>query len=190
MIAIPLVLKGVGGVVWGGLKKIPLTAWAVAGGLFLFWGYGHLQYRAGQENTQQKWDQSVKRGKTIVAQLKKEQGKVTIKYQTQYVDRVKVIHEKGKVIRDLIPTYIAADSCDLPPGFRLLHDAAASNSIPGAPEGTNAAAVPVRVATKTITDNYESCHEVSERLVNLQGWVLEQRQAYLELCKQPGSSCN
>ncbi len=189
MLTIPLGLKLAVAPLWGALKKIPYQVWFLIGGAIALWGYGNWQYNRGEAAVQGRWDASVKQAKALVKPLVTEQAKITERVVTKYVDRIKVVHEKAKVITQLIPTYIPSDACDLPPGFRVLHDASANNTIPGSAEEINAAPVPVRVATKTITDNYTSCHETEETLISLQEWVAEQRRAYLALCAQEGVDC-
>lgn len=170
--------------------KIPWQVYACTGVMAILGAAGYYLYDLGRDHTQAKWDASVERGKAVVTALKNKQGSVTTKVETVYVDRVKTIKEKGDVIYKEIPVYIPADSCNLPPGFRVLHDAAAVGTIPSTAAIPNAEPVPVRTATETVTRNYETCHLIKADLELLRQWVLEQRELYLAECKQQGLNCN
>lgn len=101
----------------------------------------------------------------IAENAKKRAKEVKTEVVTEYVDRVKIVKEKGSVIEKQIPVYIPVGTPDLPGGFRLLHDAAATSSpVAEAPERANAAPVPVEDATRTVAQNYEQCHVAYERV--------------------------
>lgn len=190
MLAIPLGLKVFGGGVARVAKKIPLSVWLGLAGVFVLWGYGSYQHHRGKQEVQVKWDAAVARGKVAVKALQEKQRQVSIVTETIFKDRIKVIYAKGKVIHDKIPIYIPAGTPDLPGGFRVLHDAAATNTVPGVASGVKEAPVSVAEATSTIIDNYTGCIKNQVEVLSLQQWAAAQRQAYLELCKQSGSSCN
>ena len=133
---------------------------------------------------------AVSRGTVIVENLKAGQARVNTVIETKYVDRWKVIHEKGDTITKLIPQFIPDGSCDLPGGFRVLHDAAITGTIPTAAEGTVAEPVPVATAAGTITSNYTQCKEAISDLEGLREWAEQQHQLYLEQCKLQGVDCS
>ena len=58
--------------------------------------------------------------------------------------RTRIYTEIKEVIRE-VPVLIPAGSCDLPPGFRVLHDAAAGGPLPAAASGPDAAPVPLKM---------------------------------------------
>lgn len=163
------------------LALLPPWVWAaaalavVAGVL----GYGHLREREGVEKgrhaVQADWDAAVERGREEVDRLKAAAGRVTTKVETKYVDRVVTIREKGDAIVREVPVFVPDGSCDLPGGFRLLHDAAAAaGPVPEAAGIADAAPVPAQTATATVAGNYSACHENAARLSSLQDWVLGQ----------------
>jgi len=172
------------------VKKIPPWLWVALAALFVVLIYGRLQFNHGKDTVQKEWGESRAKGKVIVDQLKADQAKITTVTVTEYVDRLKIIREKGATIYEKIPVYIPRDTPDLPAGFRLLHDAGATNTVPASPFAFAGAPVEVATATRTITGNYLTCHETSARLVSLQDWVERQRSIYLEKCKQPGVDCS
>lgn len=72
-----------------------------------------------------------------------------------------------------VTVYVPSDSCALPPGWRLLHDAAAEGRNPEPPGSPDAAPVEAQDAAITVIENYESCRVNAERLEGLQQWVRE-----------------
>lgn len=170
--------------------KIPWQVFACAGVVLAIYGWGELRHYQGKQEVQTQWDASIDRGKTIVRDLRANQGKVTTKIETVYVDRIKVIHEKAQIITKYVDRLIPVNTPDLPGGFRLLHDAAATNTIPDPTGEVQAQPVPVKDLALTIDDNYEACLVESEKLKGLWTWLQEQRQLYEEACKQQGTLCS
>ena len=84
------------------------------------------------------------------------------------------IHERAKDVQEAIIIRIPADAsaCVLPPDWRLLHDAAATDSgVPPAASGTNAGAVTAQEAARTVSENYEQYHDTADQLRALQQWI-------------------
>ena len=140
--------------------------------------YGKTRYKAGQADVQAKWDKANAKAQAEIARLREAAGKVTVRTETVYVDRVRTIREKGNDIIRNVPVYVPAGSPDLPAGFRLLHDAAAANSpVPASPGVTDAAPVSAQAATVTVAANYAIAAENAARLTGLQDWVRQQCQS-------------
>lgn len=169
--------------------KIPWKAVALAGVALIFFGWGEWRYHQGASKVKSDWNASIERGKSVVKELKNRQGLVFYKVLIQHVDKVRVIKERGETVEKLIPVYLPSDQL-LPGGFRVLHDAAATSTIPGTTEGANAESVPITEATRTIVQNYQTCHLAIQDLASLRLWIQENRQAYLDLCKQRGVDCS
>ncbi|KVQ82165.1 hypothetical protein WK07_11825 [Burkholderia multivorans] len=98
------------------------------------------------------------------------------KIVTQYVDRVRVVREKGDTIIKEVPVYVdreADRACVVPLGFVRVHDAAAANVPVGDPGSTDVAAAGVALSAvaATVADNYTTCHENAEQLIALQARV-------------------
>lgn len=165
--------------------KIPWKVLAFAGVmLVLCWKC----YDLGQDHKQEQWDKAVKRGQVIVDRLKSEQGKITVKTEVRYVDRVKIIKEKGEERVKVVTKFIPAGTPDLPSGFRLLHDSAAAGTFPGTAEGGSP--VPVRTVAETVSRNYDVCHQWKAALDEQVLWARRQRELYLSECKRQGLNCN
>lgn len=157
------------------LRRVPAWIWVAALLLLAGWYYGHTRYNAGQADVQAKWDKATERGKAEVARLKSEVGKVTVRVETKYIDRVKTIREKGETIVQKVPVYISRDLPELPGAWRWLHDHAAEGSLPGASVPADAAPVAPQDAASTVTANYATCLANAEQLRGLQEWVSEQK---------------
>lgn len=106
-------------------------------------------------------------------------ARLDVKVVTQYVDRVRVIHDTTQTLQREIPSYVtpATDRAFLlPVGFVRLHDAAASGvpALPAAgPADATASDVAASTAASVITDNYGTCHENAAQLSALQDWIRE-----------------
>lgn len=70
-----------------------------------------------------------------------------------------------------IPALVPADACALPPGWRLLHDAAAAGEVPDPARAADEAPAPAQDAAETVIENYGTYHEVADQLRTLQEWV-------------------
>jgi hypothetical protein len=157
------------------LRRVPAWVWVAFLLLGAGWYYGHTRYNAGRVDVQAKWDKATERGKVEVARLKSEAGKVTVRVETKYIDRVKTIREKGETIVQKVPVYISRDLPELPGAWRWLHDHAAEGSLPGASVPADAAPVAPQDAASTVTANYAICLANAEQLRGLQEWVSEQK---------------
>ncbi|MGD7095893.1 hypothetical protein [Ralstonia solanacearum] len=111
-------------------------------------------------------------------QLKNAQGAtVTV---TQYVDRERVIREKGDTIVKEIPRYVpmqADAACVVPRGFVRMHDTAAAGSLPDSDSGSLDAApsgVALSAVAGTVAGNYTDSLANSEQLSTLQQVLRDQ----------------
>lgn len=136
-------------------------------------------YRLGASHVQAQWDTERAELAADKAETETRQAEVTTRVVTQYVDRVQTVRERGKTIVQQVPIYVPNDSaaCDLPAGFRVLHDAAAASELPGPAADADAASVPAQAVAATVSDNYATYHETVEQLGTLQQWVREQQAA-------------
>lgn len=160
---------------WAFLRGLPWQLWAGLALLALGLFYGHLRYNAGQADIQTKWDTAKALEVSASEKLQTEQAKVTTVIETKYVDRVRVIRERGKTILKEVPVYVPADSCDLPGGFRLLHDAAATNTLPDPAALADAAPVPAQDVASTVAENYTGCNANAEQIDRWNEWSAKQK---------------
>jgi hypothetical protein len=105
---------------------------------------------------------------------------ITKEVQIQYVDRVKVIKEKGNVIIKEVPVYITTQDdsdCKLHNSFIVLHDAAAQNIVPDPTARIDDSPTDFKLstATETIVANYTTYNQVAQQLISLQEWVKKQQ---------------
>ena len=103
------------------------------------------------------------------------QAVVSDKTVTKYVDRVQIVQGKSREIIKEVKVYVQDDSNTyLSGGFRLLHDSAIYNELPSPARIADAEAIGLEAATKTIIENYETCHVNAETLSSLQQWVRDE----------------
>lgn len=132
-------------------------------------GAGHVQTRL---------DAAVQQQTLHVATVRERQAQATVKVVTQYVDRVRVVREKGDTIIKEVPVYVpvqADAACTINRGFVRLHDAAAAGDLPEPARDADAAAAGIALSAVagTLAANYQTCHENAEQLRALQAWVSE-----------------
>ncbi len=137
-------------------------------------GFGWVR---GATHVQAKWDAEHDKQFLKVAHVQQKQAEATVKIVTQYVDRVKIVHETGDTIIKEVPKYVPSDSCALPAGFRVLHDAAANNTVPDPAGRTDAQPVPAQDAATTVATNYQQYYELAAQLKALQDWIRAQEAA-------------
>ena len=101
------------------------------------------------------------------------QAVVSDKTVTEYVDRVQIVQGKSREIIKEVKVYVQ-DTCTLSGGFRLLHDSAIYNELPGPTRIADAETISVEAVAQTVIENYQTCHVNAETLSSLQGWVREQ----------------
>lgn len=116
------------------LRLIPWWVWFwlfVATAAWSKW-HGDRSYAAGQAERQGLWDAASTEQEQRIRQLEAEVEAARASHQVQIVERVKTVHVKGATTTKLVPQYIPVGACDLPAGFRVLHDAASRNEVPDA----------------------------------------------------------
>ena len=132
-------------------------------------GFGWIK---GEGHVQAQWDAAIQKQTLQVAVVRERQAQATVKVVTQYVDRIRVVREKGDTIIKEVPVYepVQADAaCTINRGFVRLHDAAAAGELPEPARNADAAAA--GIALSAVAANYQTCHENAEQLRALQVWV-------------------
>ena len=130
----------------------------------------------GANHVQVQWDAAAQQQALHVAAVRERQAQATVKVVTEYVDRVRVVREKGDTIFKEVPVYVPAQAdaaCTINRGFVRLHDAAAAGELPEPARDADAAATGIALSAVagTVAANYQTCHENAEQLRALQTWV-------------------
>ena len=138
-------------------------------------GFGWVK---GAGHVQAQWDAAVQQQAMQATAVREEQAQATVEVITEYVDRVRVVREKGDTIIKEVPVYVpvqADAACTINRGFVRLHDAAAAGALPEPARDTDAAAADIALSAVagTVATNYQTCHETAEQLRALQTWVRE-----------------
>ena len=153
-------------------RLLALTALGVA-----LIGFGWIK---GASHVQARWDAAIQQQALQTAAIRERQAQATAKVVTQYVDRVRVIREKGETIIKEVPVYVpvqADAACSINRGFVRLHDAAAAGELPEPARDADAASAGIALSAVagTVAANYQICHENAEQLRALQAWISEVR---------------
>ena len=131
----------------------------------------------GTNHVQAKWDAEIQKQALQTATIREQQAQAAVNVVTQYVDRVRVVREKGGTIIKEVPAYVpvkADDACAINRGFVWLHDAAATGGALPEPVGDIDATTPgiaLSTVAETVAANYNACHENAEQLIALQNWA-------------------
>lgn len=131
----------------------------------------------GSASVHTEWDTAISKQTVQVAQMKQHQAEITAEVVTKYVDKIRFVHDQGETIIKEVPHYVPSDTCILPAGFRLLHDAAASGELPDAARSADAQPVDAQTVAGTVAINYQQYHEIAAQLETLQEWVKRQSSA-------------
>ncbi len=142
-------------------------------------GFGWIK---GAGHVQAQWYAAVQKQTLQAAAVRERQAQATVKVVTEYVDRIRVVREKGDTIIKEVPVYVpdqADAACTINRGFVRMHDAAAAGELPEPARDTDAAAAGIALSAVAVTlaANYQTCHENAEQLRALQVWVTETRAA-------------
>ena len=138
-------------------------------------GFGWIK---GASHVQAQWDAAIQQQTLQTAATRQRQAQTTVKVVTEYVDRVRVVREKGDTIIKEVLVYVPVEAdaaCTINRGFVRLHDAAAAGELlkPAGDADAPAAGLALSAVAGTVAGNYQSCHENAEQLRALQAWVRE-----------------
>lgn len=142
-------------------------------------GFGWIK---GASHVQAQWVAAIQQQALQTAASRERHAQATVKVVTQYVDRVRIVREKGDTIFKEVPVYVPAQAdaaCTINRGFVRLHDAAAAGELPEPARDADAAPAGIALssAAGTVAANYQTCHENAEQLRALQGWIAGMRAA-------------
>ena len=149
------------------------TRWLIALGLALalwagYHAWAHHQQGIGYDRARAEYALQAEQADTTRAAV----APVVEAAHKKAVEKIVVITE---TILKEVPVYVKDTDCPMPGGFRVLHDAAADGEIPDPARIADAASVPAAAVATTVATNYGTCHEVAQRLTDLQGWVKVQK---------------
>lgn len=137
-------------------------------------GFGWIK---GASHVQAQWDAAIQQQTLEVAAARERQAQATVKVITEYVDRVRIVREKGETIIKEVPVYVpvqADAACTINSGFVRLHDAAAGElPEPARDADATATGIALSAVAGTVAANYQTCHENAEQLRALQTWFRE-----------------
>ena len=147
--------------------------WLLYGGLVIAVGFGVMALDQSRQAKGYNRAQTEYAAQASQADAKREAlAEPIAAKQTQVQERIRTV---TKTLIQKVNVYVPNDSCPLPGGFRLLHNAAATHGqVPDTPSFADAAPVAAQAVTGTVVENYGTCHETAARLAGLQAWVRAQ----------------
>jgi len=84
----------------------------------------------GADSVQRKWDAEKLASERASVGLKEVRDRATNKVVESYEVKMNELKKNATTIIKKVNVYVPQDSCPLPAGFRVLHDAAARNKLP------------------------------------------------------------
>ena len=134
----------------------------------------------GASHVKAQWDTAIQQQALQAVATRERQAQATVKVVTEYVDRVRIVREKGDTIIKEVPVYVpvqADAACSINRGFLRLHDTAAAGELPEPARDADAASAGIALSAVagTVAANYQTCHENAEQLRVLQTWIREMK---------------
>lgn len=149
--------------------RMPWQLWVGAAlGVLCF-----VAYKVGQHSVQVRWDAAVETGKAIVEELEQRAQDTTTVVETKVEYRDRIIEVEGKERTVVREVFVPDGSCELDGGFRLYHDAAATNTTPDPTRLADAAPTAATDVAATIDTNYQLCHRAYARLELWDEWYAD-----------------
>lgn len=158
------------------LTKIGIIVILIAAIIAAFFVYGTVEYHKGVSDTKAK-------ATTQIVKTEIASDKTTAQVITKYIDRVRVVKEKGDTIIKKVPIYVTEKDdtkCVINTGFVQLWNDANQMRVSDPPSNINETASPVvltDVAAQHATEAKLS-HQTEEQLINLQNWIVKQQGVY------------
>jgi len=156
--------------------KLPIQIAALL--LIIFGGY-----MEGSISQRKYWESKVAQVELELAKKEVESEKITVKIVTEYIDKIKIVKEKGDTIVKQVPIYITEKSdanCIISNSFVLLHDSASQNEIPNTSGiiDENPSEVKLSEVAETVSTNYTRYYELVEQVKALQKFIIEQEKLH------------
>lgn len=130
--------------------------------------------------TDEQWQERIRKQQEEIVTLQAKSKEITTEVVVKYIDRIKYVEGKQRVITKEIPKYITKEvdaNCSITNGFVWLHDSASQNNLSNAPRNPDEVSSTVKLSTviNTVTENYGTYHQVAEQLKALQDWIKQQK---------------
>lgn len=145
---------------------------ALVGGVF-FYGYSKGSIRADEKLAKFSAEKNAQ-----IVELEQKNAKITNKVITEYVDRTNTIREKEYVYRDAATKSVPAQS-NLSNGWVYVHDVSATSgdADPARASDATSSGIKDNTALLTVISNYSICQQNQAQLIELQKWIVENKEA-------------
>jgi hypothetical protein len=129
---------------WAAVAAFLAKYWRQIGTTVIVAGFAYGIEQFGEHRIQAKWDLAVSQATEKVQETKAEEAQHTVEVVTEYVDRVKIVREKGATIIKEVPKYVTKEDdarCGtIGAGFVQLWNAANEGELPAASRDPDAPA--------------------------------------------------
>jgi hypothetical protein len=155
------------------LFKYILIIGFIVGGLYFV-------YSKGEEHIQIQWDAEKIKIAAEIKVLKDKADIITTVVETKYVERIKIVKQKGDTIYVKVPEYITQadnDRCVINLGAVRVWNAAIENNIPAPANETDRGPANISLAevVANAATNFTTCNLYIEQNKGLKQWIVEQR---------------
>lgn len=129
---------------WAAIAAFLAKYWRQIGAAVLIAGLAYGIEKFGEHRIQAKWDLAVSQAAEKAQETRTEEAQQTVKVVTEYVDRVRIVRQKGETIIKEVPKYVTKEDdarCGtIGAGFVQLWNAANEGELPDAARAPDAPA--------------------------------------------------
>lgn len=171
---------------FGFLNAIPWY-FKVLGIVLLLGGAVAFGYMKGKARADVEIAEYAAKANARVAELERENSKISSNVVTEYVDRWNVVKEKEYVNVNAAKNSVP-NSGVVSNGWVYLHDVSAKNGDADATRASDASASGVKdnQALAVVVSNYARCTQNNDQLMQLQRWIAENKAAVDKINKENG----
>lgn len=146
--------------------------------IFIVLGAAGWGYMKGESRAEVALAEYQAKAEKEISALKTENAKISDNVVTEYVDRVKTIHDRQIIYKDSLAG-LGPGTNNLSNGWVSLHDAAAKLAAPDAllASDVSPSGIMDNAALSVVLANYRICHENKQQLISLQTWITDNKTA-------------
>lgn len=139
-------------------------------------------WTAGAVFVSEGWRVRLAEAEIKTAQIKAESEIANAKQAAQIAELEQQVKEKQRVRTEYITKYITKydNRCDVPNAVVGVLSSAAQNGVPPSPSSTDGDSSDVKLSdiVQNTSDNYATCYQIRDKLIEWQRWYTEQKAIY------------
>jgi hypothetical protein len=159
------------------MSIIPLP-FKIAAGVFLVSGAFSIGYIKGSESAKIQIQAFAEKAAAKTITMQQHNNQITDKIVVKYVDRVDTIKEKQYVYLDQAKNSVPSTEY-LPNAWIYVHDSSVNLTPIDSLKSSDSTLSDIKdnVALETVIQNYSTCLQTSQQLINLQQWIKDNEQS-------------